>query len=195
MSILLIPFSFDFVDALSIATVLGFLCESVNKLGRVWSAPRGSRNKVAISAAPMENQSGNPDAEAGKTSSIENVPTLTKTPSTSNHERPSGIFRSKPPSEDQSAFSGTKTSSTAQPPIGLLRRIESASPRNNLLPPLEEKYLARQDTFSPRGKGTAETASAKPSAPAAVHWGLALVAVSELLLSVIQDHILNKSDE
>lgn len=51
MSILLIPFSFDFVDALCIAAVIGFLCETVDMLVLRWGDRRGARNnKVAISA-------------------------------------------------------------------------------------------------------------------------------------------------
>ncbi|CAM9446615.1 unnamed protein product, partial [Ectocarpus sp. 12 AP-2014] len=52
MSILLIPFSFDFVDGLCVAVVLGFLCEAGDKLATLGNACRRkrSRKKVTVSA-------------------------------------------------------------------------------------------------------------------------------------------------
>ncbi|CAN0294982.1 unnamed protein product [Pylaiella littoralis] len=55
MSILLIPFSFDFVDAVCLAAVLGFLCQAVGVLAALlWGAWCGTRNKVAVSSPEVE---------------------------------------------------------------------------------------------------------------------------------------------
>lgn len=56
MLVLLIPFSFDFVDALCIAAVLGFLCENVDTLVSLGSAGRSASNKVAVSVPEGEGE-------------------------------------------------------------------------------------------------------------------------------------------
>jgi len=181
LSILLIPFSFDFVDALCISTVLGFLCESINR--RLWSARCSSNSKVAISATLGEEHCFNVSSLGSETErGLKTSP---------------GDAASKPvaklPSEARASTRRTEMqeSSSANSLFGEKKNVEMADetpPRPNSLPSLEETPSQRPLSSSPK-----DTWSEPSGRRASVHWGLALVAAFELALSMIRDRMLEDS--
>lgn len=206
ISILLIPLSFDFVNALCIATVLGFFCEQIDRLGRLWSAARRGKaiNKVAVTGAMGKHEtplaSGPPDAEAGAakaTAGDTSTGVADLEAATADGAlllRPKLLLPSCHSQHDMLQITSAPTT-----PRGERVRL---MPRNTVLPPIEKKKLERTETpalrrggppssrcvtSSPTGAREASSAG-PPVAPVVVHWGLALVATMQLVLSVIRDH-------
>lgn len=199
ISILLIPFSFDFVDALCIATVLGFVCEFGDKLGCMWSARRGSGIKVVVTAAAAGKEESHlapdPDSEAGVGT------TTTGDTSTGVVDQVIGTLDALlRPKFIPSCRSHTDILQIASAPTS--PRWEHVSPakgktppRNVVLSPIEKKSSTpRRDISSkpvpPSSPGSPRDVLADP---VVVHWGLALVAAVQLVLSVFKDQ--TTSDE
>lgn len=210
MSILLIPFSFDFVDALCIATVLGFLCESSHKLGRLWNArrgPGGRGSKVAATEATEKDEVGNNlatgrDVQAGiiTASDTEVLPGVAERGGLATDTtlfRSDTLFRPKllPSSASHTEIPGIAPAPTS--PRGEHDLAHGKTmPKNAMLPPIEKKRKIKM----PRGAPSATYARLSPGSPAkagpvAVHWGLALAAAAQLMLSVIRDQTYDTSDD
>lgn len=211
MSILLIPFSFDFVDGLCVAVVLGFLCEAGEKLAIVGNACRRkrSRKRVAVSVGEgdgsEEHLGLSLDVERGARRAISNN-TSNAVSNTDNstaeglqdiHDalsrpRAGRIIFSAPTSPvggRARAITDDAVLSTSHALLHVhgrpvLRDIHTEntvgfSPRRPK-PSFERKYL---DVAMPEKQPGSQLAG-----PVAVHWGLALVAVIQLVLSAINDY-------
>ena len=233
MSILLIPLSFDFVNALCIATVLGFLCEVVDKLERLWSARRSNANKVAVTAVTAVSDAtgkdeiplaSGPDAEAGEATSragdtsTPGVADVLGAATTDALLRPKFLSNSKSHSAVlQIASAPVSPTGERAEPLPKGSNNNSRSPRNVVLPPIEttktKKQHEREETMTHRGgRGTPSSSkyvslsspppprsprdqASAPVGPRVVHWGLALVAATQLVLSVVRAQTLDTSDD
>ncbi|CAM9349910.1 unnamed protein product [Ectocarpus sp. 8 AP-2014] len=199
MSILLIPFSFDFVDAVCIATVLGFLCEAGDK-AVVRLGTRVGGNKVAVLAA----DEGKPetDCEVGETtgktvpygldaSRKTSVSAAATVPPTRRHT--TGPLYLTPTSTLRGHGDGRDVSDSNLP--------RSARTSSNLLQKMSFLYSSRSfpkltlmksgaalHPGSDLGEETV-TPSAHDDDTGSVHWGLALVGVMQLLMSAVDDYI------
>eukprot|EP00752_Nemacystus_decipiens_P005826 g5266.t1 len=202
ISILLIPFSFDFVNALCIATVLGFLCEVGDKLGRVWSAQTAKVNKVAVS-----DDAGKDELPVASGADVEALATTATAADTGRGaadlegSTKDTLLRSKFIPSFRSLHDISQVASAPTSPRGELVPLGKGRtlPRNVKLPPIkrrERTTTEREGTASmytsssPRGPVDA----ASSGGPVMVHWGLALVAAMQLVLSVIRDQAQDTSD-
>ncbi|CAM9440375.1 unnamed protein product [Ectocarpus fasciculatus] len=215
MSILLIPFSFDFVDAVCIATVLGFLCEggdnAVARFGGGTRAGGGGGNKVAVlAAADEEGSKPGTDCEVGETtgktvpygldaSRKNSVSATTTAPPLPARRYSTGNFCSAPtsPSRERGRHASNATGGSSLPrsvPLpsnNFLRRV-SLLYSNNSLRRLERITTSDGAVLHPRRGELLEgamTPSVDNDDAGSVHWGLALVALAQLLMSAIDDHI------
>lgn len=200
MSILLIPFSFDFVDALCIATVLGFLCEFGDKLGCLWSAGRGGGNKVAVAVTAGNDETYvtlRPDSETGAATTAAGDTLMSATDREAGGQ---GAPRLKymTSAKGHQAILGIASAPTSPRGERVPLSQGNGLPRNFVLPPI----VTKEKSKSPRGASSSKLTSSSPRSPRGaspgplvVHWGLALVAAAQLVLSVIKDQVQDSSEE
>lgn len=190
ISILLIPFSFDFVDALCIATVLGFLCEFGDKLGRRWSARRGNGGTVAVAA--MGDMEENHTVSGPVT--ITTAAGETSTTAAANREfgttdallRPKFLPSLRSEAEVLQIASAPASPRGERVPLTKGKTLQ----RNIVLPPLQikkESTAPRSDSSPRNVRVSPKRPTDVPAGPVSIHWGLALVAAAQLVLSVIRD--------
>lgn len=197
ISVLLIPFSFDFVDALCIAAVLGFISGKGDRLinevnFRQLFCFGGGNNKVAISA---ETELTTLDCESGSISAISDPfkRTFTKDPLGRRHTM-------------------MHIHSAPQTPVRVERQAGAAAARGSKENIFNKMYGARRIlknlpfpggsfTRSRLSSTVSESFADQPSAnnmakdrnlggnPTTLHWGLALAAVMQLVLNAASDQL------
>lgn len=192
VSILLIPFSSDFVDSLCIAAVLGFLCEVGNKLISV-QGRRDSNSRVAVSAGERTEIQLECDldelavAQIGPSKEVDTANPC----SSSTHE----TDRARAPLKHTTQTSPDllerrRTSVNGKELRALHRALPSrASFRQSLL--LASMSSRNTSLSAPAGsrRNSHDQATAAPLAgPVVLHWGIALVAMTELVLSAIHNN-------
>ncbi|CAM9779260.1 unnamed protein product, partial [Pylaiella littoralis] len=192
MSILLVPFSFDFVDALCIAAVLGFLCEAAGKLKVLpWSAWRGTRNKVAISAPEggeckthsgatldYRHKDGEPKSSTGTRST-------TVTHHENNNKKVLRQMATPFVRKDSCQNNGPARHGHEHAVLSTMQPLNPNKPSPvTPIPAWSSKHKHPLTAPEENVMDAAEAAPAAPSADsAAVHWALALVATLDLVLS------------
>lgn len=202
----MIPFSFDFVDSLCIATVLGFLCEVGDKLNTRQALIRYGWNKVAVSAGGGDEQGKGEDDEKAtdcdsvslkkRTSAIQLSPSEDRTtqrdPRVARHaHRRRTVCTSTPslPHPEQERAGSDRTVPVSQaslrthPSRHILRRGSDMS-RTTLGTAMSSRSLLPQ-LRSTRRRSSQPTDPVSPP----LHWALALVALAELVLSAVNNHM------
>ncbi|CAM9353417.1 unnamed protein product [Ectocarpus sp. 12 AP-2014] len=199
MSILLIPFSFDFVDAVCIAAVLGFLCEAGDK-AVVRLGTRAGGNKVAVLAADEGKQETDCEVvettgktvpyglDASRTASVSaaTVPPTRRYTTGRVYFTPTSPLRGHGNASDTSGSNrSARTSSNMIQKVSFLYSSRS----------LSKITLAKSGAALHPGSDVGEetlTPSAHDDDAGSVHWGLALVGLVQLLMSAVDDYV---SDE
>ncbi|CAN0022943.1 unnamed protein product [Ectocarpus sp. 6 AP-2014] len=198
LSILLIPFSFDFVDAVCIALVLGFLCEAGDK-AVVRLGTRVGGNKVAVLAA----EEGEPetDCEVGETTgktvpygldaSRKNSASAATVPLTRRHSTGRLYLTPTPPFRghgDARDASGSNLPRSARTSSNLLQKVSSLYSSR----PFSKLTLIKSGAALHPGSDLGEETvipSAHDDDTGSVHWGLALVGLVQLLMSAVDDYV------
>lgn len=193
ISILLIPFSFDFVDALCIAAVLGFTRDKIDELNGVDFRQfffRGGENKLAVPAAEDEQKV---DCETGSLSSLS---VLTKSMVANKGLRPGHgrLVR---------RHTMMHISSAPQGPVSMERQVGADAMQPSTNGPLQMygphrilKGLSRRSgsLSLPRPSLNSSGLLVKPDPSLQVddhstslHWALAVAATLQLVLSAVSN--------
>eukprot|EP00752_Nemacystus_decipiens_P012202 g10818.t1 len=190
VSILLIPFTFNFVDSLCMAAVLGFLCEVLDKLiarrGRRYS---GSSARVAVYAGDrgeMQLDSYGAEAEG------QYGPEVDEKPKRSCSSRSLSARTSSLPRSERQGLERRLTSTTALEfeAANEKKRSRSLAPRVSFgKRALLSSMSSRNSTRGPGLSQPVDSGGATPyTGPIGLHWGVALVAAAEIVLSAIHSH-------
>lgn len=188
---MLIPFSFDFVDSLCIATVLGFICE----IGDMLILRQSRHVKVAVWDERGEAEGGHAEqAERVEQGSLNPA----AKPSTQRNRRQSSATSAPPTEHGESLVATDGGAELFQEACaarisfsGLLMSMHSSqmSGRRRSASRRSVGSLQRQRSASE----TAGRTNPRPFGPHGIHWGIALAAILQLALSAISGKIQNES--
>ncbi|CAM9690672.1 unnamed protein product, partial [Hapterophycus canaliculatus] len=201
MSILLIPFSFEFVDAVCITTMLGFVCQTMDAIvARVGARRRG--NKVVVSAGGEDRYTLDYDGGEATAKTLpcdRSISTSRKgfrrssSALTARRQSPHQIYKepvSPLPARGggggQAVPGGTAGEGSSfrpgpctGPAVGSLRSRFSSS--------LAGSSRSVNAFQAPRPPSLRPGEGARPTGAATVHWCLAFVASCQLALAAIDD--------
>lgn len=183
-SILLIPFSFDFVDSLCLAAVLGFLCEVGNKLiARQEHRYRSNSSRVAV----YTGERGDRLRLNNEVAAVQTGPEEDDTPKQASSLRDHFSSKSYLLSRSESRGLERRRAST------MAAEFETApcqahAPRPSFFSQsvLLSSMSSRNSLREPRPNPPIDLPTAAPHAgPDPLHWDIALAAMAELVLSAI----------